>query len=144
MTSYLRKPSSLFYVISSVALVWNLMGVFNYLGQVLMTDDVLKSLPKDQQLMYQDVPSWVTAAFAVAVFFGTLGALLLLLKKKVSSTFFILSFVGIIVQMTYGLLISENTDSYGPLGLVMPLMIIAIGGYLIWYSKKAAENRWIS
>ena len=45
MTSYLRKPSSLFYVISSVALVWNLMGVFNYLGQVLMTDDVLKSLP---------------------------------------------------------------------------------------------------
>ena len=144
MTSYLRKPSSLFYVISSVALVWNLMGVFNYLGQVLMTDDVLKSLPKDQQLMYQDVPSWVTAAFAVAVFFGTLGAIFLLLKKKVSSTFFILSFVGIIVQMTYGLLISENTDSYGPLGLVMPLMIIAIGGYLIWYSKKAAENRWIS
>jgi len=144
MTSYLRKPSSLFYVISSVALVWNLMGVFNYLGQVLMTDDVLKSLPKDQQLMYQDVPSWVTAAFAVAVFFGTLGAIFLLLKKKVSSTFFILSFLGIFVQMTYGLLITKNTDSYGPLGLVMPLMIIAIGGYLIWYSKKAAENRWIS
>ena len=144
MTSYLRKPSSLFYVISSVALVWNLMGVFNYLGQVLMTDDVLKSLPKDQQLMYQDVPSWVTAAFAVAVFFGTLGAIFLLLKKKVSSTFFILSFVGIIIQMTYGLLISENTNSYGPLGLVMPLMIIAIGGYLIWYSKKAAKHRWIS
>ena len=144
MTSYLRKPSSLFYVISSVALVWNLMGVFNYLGQVLMTDEVLKSLPKDQQLMYQDDPSWVTAAFAVAVFFGTLGAIFLLLKKKVSSTFFILSFVGIFVQMTYGLLITENTDSYGPLGLVMPLMIIAIGAYLIWYSKKANENRWLS
>ena len=144
MTSYLRKPSSLFYVISSVALVWNLMGVFNYLGQVLMTDDVLKSLPKDQQLMYQDVPSWVTAAFAVAVFFGTLGAIFLLLKKKVSSTFFILSFLGIFVQMTYGLLITKNTDSYGPLGLVMPLMIIAIGAYLIWYSKKASKNRWLS
>ena len=144
MTSYLRKPSSLFYVISSVALVWNLMGVFNYLGQVLMTDDVLKSLPKDQQLMYQDVPSWVTAAFAVAVFFGTLGAIFLLLKKKVSSTFFILSFLGIFVQMTYGLLITKNTDSYGPLGLLMPLMIIVVGAYLIWYSKKASENRWLS
>ena len=144
MTSYLRKPSSLFYVISSVALVWNLMGVFNYLGQVLMTDEVLKSLPKDQQLMYQDVPYWVTAAFAVAVFFGTLGAIFLLLKKKVSSTFFILSFLGIFVQMTYGLLITKNTDSYGPLGLVMPLMIIAVGGYLIWYSRKANEHRWLS
>ena len=144
MTSYLRKPRSLFYVISSMALVWNLMGVFNYLGQVLMSDEVLASLPKDQQLLYQDVPAWVTAAFAVAVFSGTLGAVFLLLKKKVASTFFILSFVGIVTQMSYGLLLDEKTDNYGPLGLLMPLMIIAIGGYLIWYSKKAKENRWLS
>jgi len=144
MTNYLRKPSNLFWVISVMALVWNLLGVFNYLTQAFMTNEILASLPKDQKLLYEKVPAWVTAAFAVAVFSGTLGALLLLLKKKVSSTFFILSFVGIILQMTYGLLISENTNIYGPLGLVMPLMIIAIGGYLIWYSKKAAENRWIS
>ena len=119
MTSYLRKPRRLFYVISSLALVWNLMGVFNYLGQVLMSDEVLASLPKDQQLLYQDDPAWVTAAFAVAVFSGTLGAVFLLLKKKIAST-------------------------YGPLGLLMPLMIIAVGAYLIWYSKKAKENRWLS
>lgn len=144
MTSYLRKPRSLFYVISSMALVWNLMGVFNYLGQVLMSDEVLASLPKDQQLLYQDVPAWVTAAFAVAVFSGTLGAVFLLLKKKIASTFFILSFVGIVIQMSYGLLLDEKTDNYGPLGLLMPLMIIAVGAYLIWYSKKAKENRWLS
>ena len=144
MTSYLRKPSSLFYIISSMALVWNLMGVFNFLGQALMSDEVLASLPKDQQLLYQDVPAWVTAAFAVAVFSGTLGAVFLLLKKKIASTFFILSFVGIVTQMSYGLLLDEKTDNYGPLGLLMPLMIIAVGAYLIWYSKKAKENRWLS
>ena len=144
MTNYLRKPTGLFWIISSMALVWNLMGVFNYLTQAFMTNEVLASLPKDQQLLYEDVPAWVTAAFATAVFSGTLGAILLLLKKKVASNFFILSFVGIIIQMTYGLLISENTNGYGPLGLIMPLMIIAIGGYLIWYSKKAAEHRWLS
>ena len=144
MTNYLRKPTGLFWIISSMALVWNLMGVFNYLTQAFMTNEVLASLPEDQQLLYEDVPAWVTAAFATAVFSGTLGAILLLLKKKVASNFFILSFVGIIIQMTYGLMISENTNSYGPLGLLMPLMIIAIGGYLIWYSKKAAEHRWLS
>ena len=106
MTNYLRKPTRLFWVISSMALVWNLMGVFNYLTQAFMTDAVLASLPKDQQLMYQDVPAWTTAAFATAVFSGTLGALLLLLKKKIASTFFIISFMGIITQMSYGLLIN--------------------------------------
>lgn len=142
--SYQRKPTNLFWLISSLALIWNLIGVFNYLTQAFMTDEILASLPQDQQLMYQEVPAWVTAAFALAVFSGTLGALLMLLKKKIAITFFILSFIGIISQMSYGLLINENTDSYGPMGLLMPFMIISIGGYLIWYSKKAAEYTWLS
>lgn len=142
--SYQRKPTNLFWLISSLALIWNLIGVFNYLTQAFMTDEILASLPQDQQLMYQEVPAWVTAAFAVAVFSGTIGAVLMLLKKKIATTFFILSFIGIISQMSYGLLINENTDSYGPMGLLMPFMIISIGGYLIWYSKKAAEYTWLS
>ena len=142
--SYQRKPANLFWLISTLALIWNLIGVFNYLTQAFMTDEILASLPQDQQLMYQEVPAWVTAAFAVAVFSGTIGAVLMLLKKKIATTFFILSFIGIISQMSYGLLINENTDSYGPMGILMHLMIISIGGYLIWYSKKAAEYTWLS
>jgi len=142
--NYLRKPSNLFWVISSIALVWNLMGVFNYLDQAFMTDKVLETLPKEQQILYQDVPAWVTAAFAIAVFSGTLGSLLLLLKKKNASTFFIISFLGIMGQMSYRLLIDQNSDSYGPMGIAMPIIIIAFGGYLIWYSRKANEHRWLS
>ena len=141
--NYLRKPSNLFWVISSIALVWNLMGVFNYLDQAFMTDKVLETLPKEQQILYQDVPAWVTAAFAIAVFSGTLGSLLLLLKKKIATTFFTISFLGIMGQMSYGLLIDQNSDSYGPMGIAMPIMIIAFGGYLIWYSRKANEHRWL-
>lgn len=142
--NYLRKPSNLFWVISSIALVWNLMGVFNYLDQAFMTDKILETLPKEQQILYQDVPAWVTAAFAIAVFSGTLGSLLLLLKKKIASTFFIISFLGIMGQMSYGLLIDQNSDSFGPMGIAMPIIIIAFGGYLIWYSRKANEHRWLS
>jgi hypothetical protein len=142
--NYLRKPSNLFWVISSIALVWNLMGVFNYLDQAFMTNKVLEVLPKEQQILYQDVPVWVTAAFAIAVFSGTLGSLLLLLKKKNASTFFIISFLGIMGQMSYGLLIDQSSDSYGPMGIAMPIIIIAFGGYLIWYSRKANEHRWLS
>ena len=142
--NYLRKPSNLFWVISSIALVWNLMGVFNYLDQAFMTDKILETLPKEQQILYQDVSAWVTAAFAIAVFSGTLGSLLLLLKKKIATTFFIISFLGIVGQMSYGLLIDQNSDSYGPMGIAMPIIIIAFGGYLIWYSRKANEHRWLS
>jgi hypothetical protein len=46
--------------------------------------------------------------------------------------------------MSYGLLIDQNSDSYGPMGIAMPIIIIAFGGYLIWYSRKANEHRWLS
>jgi hypothetical protein len=142
--NYLRKPSNLFWAISSSALVWNLMGVFNYLDQAFMTNKVLETLPKEQQILYQDVPAWVTAGFAIAVFSGTLGSLLLLLKKKIASTFFIISFLGIMGHMSYGLLIDQNSDSYGTMGVAMPIIMIVFGGYLIWYSRKANEHRWLS
>ena len=142
--NYLRKPSNLFWAISSSALVWNLMGVFNYLDQAFMTNKVLETLPKEQQILYQDVQAWVTAGFAIAVFSGTLGSLLLLLKKKIASTFFIISFLGIMGHMSYGLLIDQNSDSYGTMGVAMPIIMIVFGGYLIWYSRKANEHRWLS
>jgi len=30
------------------------------------------------------------------------------------------------------------------LGIAMPITIIVFGGYLIWYSRKANEHRWLS
>ncbi|MBK5208544.1 MAG: hypothetical protein JJE44_03440 [Flavobacteriaceae bacterium] len=55
-------------VISAVALLWNIFGVVAYLGQAYMIDEVLTALPEADQVYYNNVPVWVTGAFAVAVF----------------------------------------------------------------------------
>ncbi len=90
------------------------------------------------------MPAWATAAFAIAVFGGFLGALLLLLKRKLATPIFILSFVGIIVQMIYNLFIAKAIEVYGPGAIVMLILVVLIGVFLIWYSKKATANGWLS
>lgn len=45
MTDKINKPTSAFWIISAVALLWNIMGVIAYLGQAYMTEEVLKALP---------------------------------------------------------------------------------------------------
>lgn len=144
MNTFSRKPNGLFWVVSIIALLWNIMGVLNYLSQAFMTEEVLATLPKEQQIMFPEVPAYVTAAFAIAVFGGALGALLLLLRKKLSKMLFLLSFLGIAVQMSYGLIMIENSDSYGPGGIFMPVLIIVLGAFLIFYSRKADANGWLS
>ncbi len=136
MTESKIKPTTSFWIIGIIALIWNLMGVFAYLQEAYMTVEDLAALPPDQQALFENVPAWVTGAFAFAVFGGALGCILLLLRKKLANFVFIISFIGIIAQMTYNLLLSKALEVYGPGRMIMPIMVIVIGAFLIWYSKK--------
>ena len=64
------------------------MGVVAYLGQAFLTDDMKAMIPEDQLAIIENTPAWATAAFALAVWFGLLGAILLLTKKKIAKTVF--------------------------------------------------------
>lgn len=66
-----------FWIVTIIALIWNLTGVMQFILQVSMTSQDLAILPEDQQALYAVMPSWVNIAFALAVFGGTLGCIAL-------------------------------------------------------------------
>ncbi|MEP1097252.1 MAG: hypothetical protein ABJG78_19205 [Cyclobacteriaceae bacterium] len=144
MTNDSIKPPVWFWIVSGIALIWNAMGIQAYLDQAYMTPEKLSGLPEAQQAMYIDNPAWVTAAFAIAVFGGTIASILLLLKKKLAYTVFVVSLAGILAQMSYAFFMSGATDSFGPGGMIMPIMIILAGAALVYLSKKAISNGWLS
>ena len=79
------QPSLNFNLICSLALVWNLIGVVAYLGQTFMGQQTLLSLSKSEQYYFSNMPAWVTAVFATAVFSGVFGSIAMLLKKRSQS-----------------------------------------------------------
>ena len=137
------KPKAAFWIIATIAFIWNIMGVMAYLEQAFMTDEIKAMLPEVEREMYENSPAWATAAFAFAVFGGFLGALALLLRKKVAKLLFLVSLIGILIQMIYNFIISNSLEVYGPGGMIMPAMIIVIGVFLYLYSKKAISNHWL-
>lgn len=136
MTESQNKPPVSFWIIGILALIWNLIGVFAYLQYAYMTDEDVAALPVEQQPLYENIPAWVTGAFALAVFGGALGCILLLLKKKSASFIFLISFISILAQMTYNLFMSQTMEVYGPQGAIVPVLTIIIGAFLVWYSRK--------
>ena len=136
MTSSSNKPTTAFWIIGIGALLWNLMGVSAYLQQAYMTAEKLSSLTSEQNALFENTPAWVTAAFALAVFGGTLGCILLLLRKKLSSFLFVISFISLLGQIIYIVFMSNTLDVYGINGLIMPLLALPVTAFLIWYSKK--------
>lgn len=102
-----------------------------------MTDDMKALLPETEREMYENKPAWATAAFAVAVFAGLIGAIGLLMRKKWTTTLFVLSLIGILAHQVYIFFISGAMDVASASLLVMPIMVTFIGVFLVWYSKKS-------
>ena len=132
-----------FWVIGAVVLIWNVMGVINFFMQ--MNADALAAMPEVQRAIIEGRPAWATGAFAIAVFGGALGCLLLLLRKSAATYLFIASLLSMIVHMIPYLGMTGSTIKFGPVEISMfILMPLVVAVFSIWYSKQAQSKGWIS
>ncbi|MEE9407369.1 MAG: hypothetical protein V3V28_04755 [Polaribacter sp.] len=135
MTTKTNKPNITFWIIGIIALLWNLMGVSAYLFQAFATEEMIAEMPPEQQVeMMIEHPVWLTTLFALAVFSGFFGCILLLARKKIAYYLFILSGICATIQQVY-ILMDIELNMY-----FMPIMVIIVCIFLIWYSKKCADD----
>ena len=129
-----------FWLIGAVALIWNVVGVINFFMQ--MNPDVLAAYRESERAIVEGRPAWATEAFAIAVFGGALGCVLLLLRKSAAYYLFIGSLLGVIVTMTHTLGIGIDFGLGEILGIILMPLVVAV--FLIWFSKQAESKGWIS
>ena len=128
-----------FWIIIVVTLIFNVMGVINYFVQ--MHADSLASFPEKYRPIIEGRPAWATAAFAIAVFGGSLGSLLLLLRKSAAIYVLIASLLGVLVTMMHIFGVAGLRSFEIWIGVLMQLVVTA---FLIWYSKLVERKGWIS
>ncbi len=144
MTTTQTKLPVSFWIIGIVALLWNLGGIVSFSSDVFMSPEAMEKLTDAQRELYENTPVWLKFIYGVAVFSGTLGCILLLMRKASAIRVFIVSLVTILIQMLYSLFMTNAIEVYGAVGIVMPLLVIGIAIFLIWYSNKSKANGWIA
>ncbi len=138
------KPTIWFWVLGVLALLWNLMGVYAYLMDAYMKDDIMATFSEAQKAIFIDQPIWLTAAYAFAVFGGTLGCVGLLLRKKWATPLFLISLIAVIARTAYYFFMTNSTEVFDMVqGTILPIAVIIIAALLYIFSKIATERRWI-
>ncbi len=132
-----------YWVIGALALVWNLVGVGTYLMSVTMSEEALAALPEAQRALQSSIPAWVTSAYAIAVFGGTLASVGLLLRKVWAVPVFVVSLLAILVQMGHAFFMTEMLAVMGASSAVLPLFIILVAVYLVWFAGAARQKGWL-
>lgn len=145
MTTKIRvKPPTWFWIVSALALLWNLVGVGAYMSQAYMSIEDLEKMSQAERLLFESQPAWATGAFALAVWGGALGCIALLLRKSWAVPVLGISLIGIVVQMVYSFFLSNSFEVYGLGAMVMPIMVLVIGVGLILFARKVSAKNWLN
>ena len=129
-----------FMAAALAAVVWELIGCAMYLMQV--TAD-RATLPLDQRAMWDATPTWMVAAYAIGVWIGLVGAVLLVLRRKLAEPLLLGSFVAVLVQFSGLLLVPALRDRTPADAWLLPLVIIAVC-YSIWhFARRARVSGWL-
>ena len=128
-----------FWIITAVMLVWYVMGAINFFVQ--MNPEAVTAYRESERVIIEGRPMWATVAFAIAVFGGALGCLLLLFRKSVAFYLFIASLLGVIATLIHTLGVGIDFGLGEILGII--LMPLVVAGFLIWYAKQAVRKGWI-
>jgi len=143
MTNSLQKPPIWFWIVSAIALLWNSLGVHGYISQAYELSAYTDAYTTDQLEVISTLPSWYTALFAIAVFSGAIGCILLLLRKKAAKFLLIISFVAATIQMVYFLFIADLKGVDFSANEIMSYMIIVFALFLVWFSNHSVKKGWI-
>ncbi|WP_397362769.1 hypothetical protein [Olleya sp. R77988] len=133
-----QKPPIWFWIVSIIGLIWNGMGVNAYLQQAYNTQSYQDMYTAEHLLFEANSPSYVKAAFAIAVFAGVLGFVFLLLRKKLGYTLLLVSLLAVAIQMSY-YFIQDHIIS-----LPMTLMIIIGAIIFLVFARFSKLKGWLN
>jgi hypothetical protein len=130
-----RSTPTHLWIVAVLATIWSALGCFDYLMTVTSNQTYLAKMPADQIAYMDALPTWLTGAWAIGVWGGLLGSLLLLMRSRHAVLAYALSLLAAVIAMGYEMLATQQPASMKAGAMaVMPWVVLAICAFLLWYA----------
>jgi len=129
-----RAPAHL-WIVGILSLLWNAYGCYDYLMMMTADPGWMSKFPQDAVTYWESLPSWLSGFWAVGVWGGLAGAVLLLVRSRYSVWAYGLSFVGAVVGIGYQLFMTDMPESMqSGSAMMLSWAVIIIAAFQLWYS----------
>lgn len=129
------------WIVGLIALLWNGYGCYEYLMTMTANEAFLSQVPADQLAYLESLPGWLSAFWALGVWGGAIGAVLLLMRSRYAVWALAVSLVGAVIGLGYQIFVAQMPESMsgGAMALI-PWLIILFAAFLFWYAWKMEKN----
>lgn len=141
MTPRPARPWHL-WPIGLLAFLWHLAGSADYVLTVIDYPPYTSQVPPAWMEYFGSMPAWVTACWAVGVWVGLLGAILLLMREAAAPLTLALSFLGTLGASVWLLLLSDPPmQQVTGAGGVYVMVGATLAALLLWiYARWQRQN----
>jgi hypothetical protein len=126
------------WAVGIVALLWNLLGAMDYIMTQTRNEAYMSQFTPDQLEFFYGFPAWLVAFWAVAVWGGVLGAVLLLMRRKLAVPVFLVSLLCMVVMSIHNYGFAGGAEIVGGTGFVFSVVIFVVALLLVIYSRRMA------
>ncbi len=134
-----RRPWHL-WLVGILGTLWNLVGAFDYVSTQTHYESYMSQFTPEQLEFFYGFPSWVVAFWALAIWGGVLGTILLLLKKRLAAPVLLASFCSMIVTSIHNFALSNGIEVMGGVGLAFSGLIFVFALGLWLYARAMARS----
>ena len=140
-----RTPVHL-WIVGILATLWNAFGCYDYVMTKTRNMDYLSQMPgvsAEEMLAYVDsFPIYAQIGWALGVWGGLLGSVLLLMRSRWAVHAFALSLLGIILSIGWSLALGPTPPAGTDEGIfaIFPYVIILVGAALLYYSWRQRDK----
>ncbi|MBA2653288.1 MAG: hypothetical protein H0U73_13645 [Tatlockia sp.] len=121
------------WLIGILGLIWNSIGVYDFIMAQTKNKAYLSSFTPEQLSFFYGLPFWVVVAWAISVWGGLIGIILLLCRRAAATWWFLVSFVGILLTTFNNFVLSKGMEVIGDttsLVFTSLIILVALGFYL--------------
>lgn len=138
---YRSRPVAGWFIIAAMASVLFMgLGCISYLMHVFADP---ATMPLDQRAAYEAEPAWVIAAYAVAVWIGLLGAVLLVLRRRIAEWLLLLSLVAVLVWLAGLILVTPLRENMSANDLLVAIVVTALTWTVYWFARHSRQRGWL-
>ena len=128
------------WLIGIIGLQWSLIGVISFMLTQMNVEAVMSRYPPEQREYFESFPLWAVAFWAIGVFGGVIGCLLLLLKNRLAFHVLLASMIGAIVSNLGGLFLLGGMEVMGTSGLGFTAFPIIFAAFLVYYARAMSKK----
>jgi hypothetical protein len=128
------------WVIGIIGGLWSSMGVVSFVLTQMNVEAVMSRFPPEQREYFESFPLWAVAFWAVGVFGGVIGCLLLLLKNRLAFHVLLASVIGAMVCNLGGLFLLGGMEVMGTSELGLTVFPIVFAAFLAYYARAMSKK----